>query len=122
MKKHSFIYLLLIAVIGMVSCEKMIELEPKSNYTFNNMWSNEAEATSGILAIYNQMQSTFKTNYAYWGDGRSDMLVRYNNDNEALYLIDNALVATMSSSDWNSLYKVISRSNFAIKYIPKVPD
>lgn len=120
MKKY---LLIILCAITIISCEDLVDVQPKSNYTFANFWNNEAEATAGIMSIYNQMQTTFMNNYAMWGDARCDYIDLYNTIDQQVVLLNNqSLTPGLSSADWSGLYKIISRSNFALKNIPLVKD
>src|SRR5690606_11394458 len=58
-------------------------------------------------------------NFAYWGEGRADA-VETNHAGDPFALRQNTLTPIITSSNWNNLYMVISRANYAIKYIPEV--
>lgn len=104
------------------SCEDYLELNPKSEYTASNMWNNEKEATGVMMSAYDEMRNVFKKGYAWYGDFRSGYFSRENNSVEAQKLCDNTLDATISSSDWNGLYRIISLCNYTLYYTPLVPD
>lgn len=120
-KRHIFSKAWILLLLPIFSaCEKFIDLEPKSTYSFNSMWKTEADANAAINAMYNTMRA-FDANYIYWGEGRGDMITTvYDFYKEAKQLKDNNLTSTMSTADWSALYKTISIANFAIKYAPNI--
>lgn len=120
MKKYFIPILLLMGLF--LSCEDYLELKPKSEYTATNMWNNEKEATGVMASAYNEMRNVFKKGYAWYGDFRSGYFYRNNNDVEAQKLCDNNLDATLSSADWNGMYRIVSLCNYVLHYVPKVPD
>lgn len=113
----------LIACLGMValgSCS-FLEKEPISSFSAQGFYQTTSDAQAGVYGIYNAMQSTFRINFAYWGEGRADA-VETNHSGDPFALRQNTLTPIITSSNWNNLYTVISRANYAIKYVPEVFD
>ena len=105
------------------ACEGILEQQPFSQLSDEQFWKTNADATSGVTAIYDAMQKTYNTKYYSWGEFRADNYVATGTANsESLELLNNAL--TPSSGGvlrWNSFYLMISRANLAIQNIPKLP-
>lgn len=101
------------------SCANILDKDPISSFSAEGFYKNASDARAGVNGIYNGMQSAFRINFAYWGEGRADAVnTRHSGDPFALK--DNSLTPIINSSRWNNLYDVISRANYAIKYIPQV--
>lgn len=116
----------LIIVIGcalmtiLVSCaDSILDKDPLSSFSADGFYKNASDARAGVNGIYNGVQSAFRQNFAYWGEGRADA-VQTNHAGDPFALQQNSLTPIITSARWNNLYTVISRANYAIKYIPQV--
>ncbi len=106
---------LLLTIMLASSCS--LDKDPISSFSADGFYQSSDDAQAGVYGIYDAVQSTFRWNFAYWGEGRADAVdTRHSGD--PLMLKQNSLTRTMSSANWNNLYEVISRANYAIKYIP----
>ena len=114
------VFLLLLALtITAPSCKKFLEPEPISEIPAGKMWQNQRDVNSGIAEIYSSFRTALNANYFSWGEMRSDNFVLFSEQpTENGKLILNQLTTDMVSSNWNTIYKVISNANFAIKNIP----
>ena len=117
-------YIKAIGLIGMVSMalsctKKVLEKSPVSSFSAQDFYKTPSDAQAGVYGIYDAAQSVFRINFAYWGEGRADN-VKTAQSGEGLVLMQNNLNESTSSANWASLYSMISRANFAIKYIPNV--
>lgn len=99
--------------------DSILDKDPISSFSAQGFYKNVSDAQAGVYGIYNAMQSTFRGNFAYWGEGRADA-VETNHAGDPFALRQNTLTPIIASSNWNNLYTVISRANYAIKYIPEV--
>lgn len=99
--------------------DSILDKDPISSFSAQGFYKNAGDAQAGVYGIYNAMQSTFRINFAYWGEGRADA-VETNHAGDPFALRQNTLTPIITSSNWNNLYTVISRANYAIKYIPEV--
>ncbi|WP_114791076.1 RagB/SusD family nutrient uptake outer membrane protein [Niabella yanshanensis] len=100
------------------SCVKQVlDKAPVSSFSAEDFYKTPADAQAGIYGIYNAVQSAFRINFAYWGEGRADN-VQTTQSGEGLILTQNNLNESMTSANWTNLYTIISRANYAIKYIP----
>lgn len=106
------------SVLLMGSCS-FLDKEPVSSFSAQGFYKTVSDAQAGVYGIYDGMQSTFRINFAYWGEGRADA-VETNHAGDPFALRQNTLTPIITSSNWNNLYTVISRANYAIKYIPEV--
>ena len=112
--------LLMILLVQAFSCSKdPLDKKPVSGFSAQDFYKTSADARAGVNGIYDAVQSTFSRNFAYWGEGRADG-VSTRQSGDPLALNQNNLTPIINSASWNNLYQVISRSNYAIKYIPGV--
>lgn len=118
MKKYKIKFILLLSVLLMGSCS-FLDKEPESSFSAQGFYKTVSDAQAGVYGIYDGMQSTFRVNFAYWGEGRADA-VGTNHAGDPFALHQNTLTTNITSSNWTNLYTVISRANYAIKYIPEV--
>lgn len=115
--KSTIILILLFAATSCVN--EVLDKSPVSSFSAEGFYKTKSDAQAGVYGVYNAAQSVFRTNFAYWGEGRADN-VKTEQSGEGLTLIQNNLNESSSSADWSALYKMISRANYAIKYIPDV--
>lgn len=107
-------------LLALGSCsDSLLDKDPISSFSADGFYKNAKDAQAGVYGIYNSVQSTFRLNFAYWGEGRADA-VQTNHAGDPFMLKQNGLTSIMSSARWDNLYVMISRANYAIKYIPTV--
>ncbi|WP_099366674.1 RagB/SusD family nutrient uptake outer membrane protein [Sphingobacterium sp. 1.A.4] len=119
--KLSFKYIIAAFVLSAstTSCSSFLDKEPISNFSGQGFYKKPADAQAGVNGIYNSLQSVFRINFAYWGEGRADnVTTRHSGDPFALQ--QNNLTPIINSARWDNFYTLISRANYAIKYIPTV--
>lgn len=101
------------------SCVSLLDKEPESEYSTGNFYKTPAQIKAATMACYAQLQSVMSTNFAYWGEGRADNIaIKHAGETTALH--DNNLNADLITADWTTLYTLISRTNYVIKYAPNV--
>lgn len=106
-----------IILISTFSCS--LDKEPVSDFSADGFYKSADDAQTGVYGIYDAVQSTFRINFSFWGEGRADA-VDTKHSGDPLILKQNTLSKTINSASWNNLYETISRANYAIKYIPGV--
>lgn len=119
--KRSIKYILgSVCILFASACsDSLLDKEPISNFSGQGFYKKPSDAQAGVNGIYNSMQSLFRINFAYWGEGRADnVLTRHSGDPFALQ--QNALTPIINSARWDNFYTLISRANYAIKYTPQV--
>ncbi len=121
MKKIFIKIAILSLVLGtFTSCiDSLLDKKPISEYSSQSFYKNDAQAMAGVYGIYNGLQSVVRLNFAFWGEGRADN-VKTKHGGETTFLLNNTLNPSISSADWTALYTMISRANYAIKYIPEL--
>lgn len=108
---------LVVLVVIVFSCS--LDLEPISEFSASGFYETAEDARAGVYGIYNATQSAFSRNLAFWGEGRADAVdTRHSGDPRML--LNNTLNKDMRSASWTGLYQIISRANYAVKYIPEV--
>lgn len=124
MKKLYTLIGLFLTTLLVSSCEGILEQQPFSQLSEEQFWRNNADAASGVTAIYDGMQKTYNTKYYSWGEFRADNFVRSATPTaDGLELLNNALTPTNAGSlRWNTFYLMIARANIAIANIPKIPN
>lgn len=101
-----------------ISCS-LLNADPLSEIPASQMWNNERDVNAGIAEIYASFRSALRTNWFCWGEMRSDNFeLAQELPSEYRNLIKNQMTTDLPSSNWTSLYKVISNANFAIQNIP----
>lgn len=111
--------IMVMLILQGTSCTDILDKEPVSSFSASGFYKTTADVQAGIYGIYDAAQSAFRLNFCYWGEGRADN-VQTAQSGESLILSSNNLNNTASSADWTSLYTMVSRANYAIKYIPNV--
>ncbi len=122
--KYASILLLCLALLGITSsCESILDEQPFSQLSDAQFWKTNADAESGVAAIYDAMQKTYNSKYYAWGEFRADNFVASSTPSaDGLELLTNSLSAANAGTlRWNNFYLIISRSNIAIEKIPQIP-
>lgn len=119
---HTFYHLTaLVCCMSIISsCSKFLDAKPISEVPAENMWQNQRDVKAGISEIYSSFRDAMRANFFEWGELRSDNYVLTTEAaSDRGKLIANQMTNDMACTNWSSLYKVISNTNFAIKHIPQ---
>ncbi|SHM88960.1 Starch-binding associating with outer membrane [Salegentibacter salegens] len=119
MKKINNIIIGFIVLTCVACSEDLLDKDPVSSFSAQGFYQNASDAQAGVYGTYDALQSVMRVNFAYWGEGRADAVSTIQAGDPGL-LQQNNLTPIMSSASWNNLYEMISRANYAIKYIPDV--
>ena len=107
-------------VLMLFSCaDDILDKDPVSSFSGQGFYKTSSDAQAGVYGIYDAVQSTFRVNFSYWGEGRADAIAT-NHSGDPVILNQNNLSQSISSARWNNIYETVSRANYAIKYIPTV--
>lgn len=123
--KKIFYFLIAILITGgylFTGCDDFLDKQPISQLSRDKFWKTPKDADIWIAAMYDGMQSTLRGNYFLWGEIRADNQQLAGTGTAQLKFLTNTLSSDMSECNWNNLYRTISSANFAIKYIPTIPD
>ena len=118
MKKYIKIALAGLLGLAVTGCD-YLNVDPTSEIPQSQMWQNQRDVNAGIAEIYASFRTALRTNWFSWGEMRSDNFVLYQElPSEYSKLILNQMTTDLPSTNWTTLYKVISNTNFAIQNIP----
>lgn len=137
MKTRNFaIAILLTGVLGLSSCEKFLEEQPKSNETLNFFYKTEAQAIGNVNALYRRGATvrygnagsaylgptasipTFLTGYFTNSYENQELICQYSrllNRQENTRIVSNTM-----NTIWNDSYNSINIANGAVKHIPEI--
>lgn len=135
--KNSFIYYsvsLFLIVLGLSSCKKDLEKSPLDEFDRSNFWTNEANATLALTAVYRgnlDANGASQSPTSWWTyqalvflEGASDNAYHGQGDNTAIHRLTNG---TLNASVgilgqlWTPSYRTIALSNDFLENIGKVP-
>ncbi|MGJ1262145.1 RagB/SusD family nutrient uptake outer membrane protein [Sphingobacterium spiritivorum] len=118
-KSFKYIFAGFVLLVATACSDSLLDKDPISNFSGQGYYKKPSDAQAGVNGIYNSMQSLFRLNFAYWGEGRADnVTTRHSGDPFALQ--QNVLTPIINSARWDNFYTLISRANYAIKYTPQV--
>lgn len=120
MKKLAIRIVGCMGIMMLGSCaDSILDKDPISSFSAGGFYKTASDAQAGVYGIYSGVQSAFRLNFAYWGEGRADA-VQTNHAGDPFALQQNLLTPIITSARWDNLYVIISRANYAIKYVPTV--
>lgn len=123
-KVKQLYYPLLLLLVISTSCDDFLNEQPISQTSDAQFWQNNNDAASGVAAIYDAMQLTYRQNHLLWGEMRSDNVTFTDRVSvSAEELITNTLTESNGAVlGWANLYRIVGRSNLAIQKIPQIPN
>lgn len=123
MKKIVNTSLALIFLSGLIlgGCEKFLDKQPVSQLSRDKFWKSPKDADIWIAGMYDGLQKTLGSNFYIWGEVRGDNEQLCGTGTGQLNFLYNTLTSSMGECNWTNLYRTISSTNFAIKYIPTIP-
>ena len=115
-------------IILMVSCsEDFLEVQPKGTTLEENYYSNEAEAYSGLVAVYDvigKQSRGFENMIALLNSGSDDHFTGggSSSDGSQLQVFSNYTISesTVATSYWSDFYQGIFRANTLLTKLPGV--
>lgn len=119
--KYGIVFLLLTSLI--VSCSDLVDENPVSEIAPANFWRNNSDAEAGVNAIYDAMQTAYRTGHLYWGELRSDTHDRGSESASATsveIVTNNVTEGDAAATRWNQMYNMVNRANLAIDRIPQI--
>ena len=116
MRKINYICLMLLLVLGVTSCDKVLDKQPLTSFTNDNFWTSEANVELYANYFYNE--------WAGYGNGTgtsSDFYFATLNDNQAASGFAR-FTQNVPASDgtWSACYTEIRRANIMIEKIPGI--
>ncbi len=124
MKKtvHYIITVLVLTGFALAGCEDFLDKQPISQLSRDRFWNTPKDADIWIAGMYDGLQKTLGDNYYNWGEVRGDNSQQAGTGTAQLNFLTNTITASMGECNWANLYRTISSANFAIKYIPTIPN
>lgn len=121
MKKIGIILVLIIG-LAYTGCEDVLERQPYSSITSQNMWLTESDASAGIIAMYNRFRNHFNDQqYLMWFEFRTGFwTIGESGASQWNEYFFNEPSTSMGSLNWSGFYQIINAANLAIKYIPQI--
>lgn len=125
MKK--IIILFAVSVMASSCLNEFLQVDPVSDISSENYWKTEADAKAALTSIYSTMQTALNTQsgfcYMSWFEGRADNFFGASSGTYPMSNVNlNNIAPTHPAADWNNWYKAISTSNYALYYIPGMPN
>lgn len=126
MKRRYHLYIL--SIVVMMSCSKILEKSPESNFTPDNFYKNAEDAKAAVNAVYDQMNTNDMYNQVMWiiqdqstddcewGGGRSTANQPKNDLDKYTFTPATVTFQTL----WSSCYRAINRCNAALDRIPSI--
>ncbi|WP_114938863.1 RagB/SusD family nutrient uptake outer membrane protein [Mucilaginibacter endophyticus] len=121
MKKIYITFSLLLLLIMGFSCKKVIDLQPTSSFTTNNVWKDPSLIQVFVNQIYKESVFAFKDGGFGWGSQTDELYSNFNWCNENTYIMGQATPDNQSSSFplnysstlnyWTTLYSTIQKTN-----------
>lgn len=132
MNKYALFLFLIVALSGLNSCEKFLELEPSSqgiavtNTTGDSiLFKSASEAEAALAGAYADFKNEYyQLDYYVNGDAQSDDAYA-GGDNPANFQIDEYKIDATNSNvsrDWRYLYATIGKCNTVINNVGAVTD
>ena len=116
MKRINYICLMLLLVLGVTSCDKVLDKQPLTSFTNDNFWTSEANVELYANYFYNEW-----TGYGNGSSTSSDFYFATLNDNQAASGFAR-FTQNVPASDgtWSGCYTEIRRANIMIEKIPGI--
>ncbi|WP_323027242.1 RagB/SusD family nutrient uptake outer membrane protein [Gelidibacter japonicus] len=124
-----FPFFALLMIMTITSCsESYLEVEPKGTALEANYYKNEAEAYSGLVAVYDiigKQSKGFDNMIAWFNSGSDDHFAGGGGatDGAGIQSFSNYSISsvTIPTSYWNEFYQGIFRANILLSKLPDVP-
>lgn len=120
MKKIVPILMLVLMMLVAISCGDFLTEEPVSQLSADKFWKTQDDIIAATAGMYDGMQVVMDDRYIDWGEGRSDNLTNGGTGITEINFALNGLTADMANVNWDNLYRVISRANLIIQYVPLI--
>ena len=128
LKRKAFLFIGMPLLFLMASCnEEFLEVEPQGTSLEDNYYSNEAEAYSGLVAVYDvigKQSKGFENMIALLNSGSDDHYTGggSSSDGSQLQAFSNYTISesTVATSYWDDFYQGIFRANTLLTKLPDV--
>jgi hypothetical protein len=121
MKKIYIILSVTLLLFTAISCKKVLDLQPTSSFSTNNVWTDPALIQVFVNQIYKESVSAFKDGGFGWGSQTDELYSNFNWCSENTYVLGQATPDNQTSSFplnysptlnyWTTLYSTIQKEN-----------
>lgn len=131
--KRMIRHIILTVILGAscISCDKWLEVEPKSNLSTENFYSTDTEAEQALMGVYNALMplSTYSWMMSelrsdnIWADNAEDSATQRDYIDIFSYNPNISIISTVNDA-WVDLYEVVARANLLLQELGEVelPD
>ena len=112
LKKYK-ICTLAIVIAGFSSCDSELDINPITQVSVSNFFSNNDELQLALTGTYNGYRRAYRQNHIVWGELRSDNHMGVGGNANAI-LPSNNITVTNGGARWNTLYSALFRVNQVI--------
>ncbi|HEV2479481.1 MAG TPA: RagB/SusD family nutrient uptake outer membrane protein [Puia sp.] len=119
--KKVYIFLGLAALMSLLSCHKILDIQPTTTFSTNTVWSSPALAQVFVNEIYAEAVLSFKDGGFAWGSQTDELYSNFNWCSENTYVQGQATPDNQGSSFplnysstinfWSTLYSTIQKTN-----------
>jgi starch-binding outer membrane protein, SusD/RagB family len=124
-------FFLIVAIIGLSSCKKWLDLKPADGIVSDSFWKTKEQLASAVNGIYASLigrppgvSDRSLGEYLFmWGELRADMVMPSTGaTNEDIEVNNVNILPTNSIVNWRSVYRTINYCNTVIDLGPAVMD
>lgn len=122
------IFILILVLTSVSSCNKYLSLQPQDGITRDEFWKTKEQIQAAVIGCYSSMLGALNGDRALpeylfmYGEIRGDMVAPNANgiSNDELNIIDDNILASNSVVNWRIFYRIINYCNTVIDYAPGV--
>jgi hypothetical protein len=126
MKKITIYILALYTSLGLVSCSKFLDVEPKNNISDDQTIFDKTSSEQAVRGIYSSLASGsyYGTSFQSIGYLSGDNIQWTGSQSQVQEFINHNVRSDNStiSSAWTAIYQTINRANIVIAKVPAVQD
>lgn len=118
--KHINYFLLTILLLGSVSCNNWLDLEPENKLVKQEFWQNKEDVAAVMAATYNAYRRNSEALWV-WGEVRADM-VDFTGSTFSNYksIAQSEILSTNGSISWSGFYNAINLANTILAFSESV--
>jgi len=123
--KNILILILLSITLGVSSCDDLLDVEVKGQYTEENYFKNEQSVVDAVTGLYGILiAEDFVAHGDYTWDIASDDVYRAgdHSEDEAIETFTFDASNPQLSAGWTWKYEMVSRSNIILTHVPELDD
>jgi len=109
-----------IAILGITSCSKSLDVDPTSVITTGSFWKSEDDARGALYGMYVDFRATSEAIFMT-GDQRSEIYEGGVYGGGTYTLFTNSMTPDAPGHpSWSGYYKTINSANLILKYVPQI--